>query len=57
MRSMTMRGFDRTRYTLGYYPSVKQPKDKVCELKVLITLEAQKREGRVLVRTKKGYYR
>ena len=47
----------RTRYTLGYYPSVKQPKDKFCELKVLITLEAQKREGRMLVRTKKGYYR
>ena len=38
-------------------PSVKQPKDKFCELKVLITLEAQKREGRMLVRTKKGYYR
>jgi len=47
----------RTRYTLGYYPSVKQPKDKFCELKALITLEAQKREGRMLVRTKKGYYR
>ena len=47
----------RTRYTLGYYPSVKQPKDKFCEIKVQISAEAQKREGRLLVRTKKGYYR
>jgi len=47
----------RTRYTLGYYPSVKQPKGKFCELKVQITAEVQKREGRMLVRTKKGYYR
>jgi VWFA-related protein len=47
----------RTRYTLGYYPSVKQPKDKFCQLKVQIAAEVQKREGRMLVRTKKGYYR
>jgi VWFA-related protein len=47
----------RTRYTLGYYPSVNQPKDKFCELKVQISPEAQKREGTVIVRTKKGYYR
>jgi VWFA-related protein len=47
----------RTRYTVGYYPSVKQPKGKFCEIKVQITTEAQKREGRMLVRTKKGYYR
>ncbi|HEX8815452.1 MAG TPA: VWA domain-containing protein [Terriglobales bacterium] len=47
----------RNRYTLGYYPSVKQPKDRFCELKVLIAPEAQKREGELLARTKKGYYR
>jgi VWFA-related protein len=47
----------RTRYTLGYYPSVKQPKGKFCELKVQIAAEVQKHEGRMLVRTKKGYYR
>jgi len=47
----------RTRYTLGYYPSVKQPKGKFCELKVQTTAGTQKREGRLLVRTKKGYYR
>jgi VWFA-related protein len=47
----------RTRYTLGYYPSVKQPRGKFCELKVLIAGGAQKREGRMVVRAKKGYYR
>jgi VWFA-related protein len=47
----------RTRYTLGYYPSVKQPKGKFCELKVQIAADTEKREGRLLVRTKKGYYR
>jgi Ca-activated chloride channel family protein len=47
----------RTRYTLGYYPSVKQPKDKFCEIKVKITPEAEKHEGQLVVRTKRGYYR
>jgi Ca-activated chloride channel family protein len=47
----------RSRYTLGYYPSVKQPKDKFCEIKLQIRAETQNREGRMLVRTKKGYYR
>ena len=47
----------RSRYTLGYYPSVKQPKGKFCEIKLLIRAETQKREGRLLVRTKQGYYR
>jgi VWFA-related protein len=47
----------RTRYTLGYYPSAKQPKGKFCQIKIRITAETQKREGRLLVRTKQGYYR
>lgn len=47
----------RSRYTLGYYPSAKQPKGKFCEIKVQISAETEKREGRMLVRTKKGYYR
>lgn len=47
----------RTRYTLGYYPSVKQPKGKFCEVKIRVREELQKREGRLLVRTKQGYYR
>jgi hypothetical protein len=47
----------RTRYTLGYYPSVNQPKGKFCEIKHQIRAETQKREGRMVVRTKKGYYR
>jgi VWFA-related protein len=47
----------RTRYTIGYYPSTHQPKDKFCEIKVQIRAEVAKREGQLLVRTKKGYYR
>jgi hypothetical protein len=47
----------RSRYTLGYYPSVKQPKGKFCEIKLRIRAETEKREGRMLVRTKQGYYR
>jgi VWFA-related protein len=47
----------RSRYTLGYYPSVKQPKGKFCALKVQIVPDAQKREGQLVVKTKLGYYR
>ena len=47
----------RTRYTLGYYPSIKQPKGKFCEITLRIRSETKKREGRLLIRTKKGYYR
>ena len=47
----------RTRYTLGYYPSVKQPKGKFCEIKLQINPETEKREGKMSVRTKRGYYR
>jgi VWFA-related protein len=47
----------RTRYTLGYYPSVKQPKDKFCEIKLRIKPETERRLGKMIARTKKGYYR
>jgi VWFA-related protein len=47
----------RSRYTLGYYPSVKQPKGKFCEINVQVRSEARKREGPLMVRMKKGYYR
>lgn len=47
----------RTRYTLGYYPSVEQPKGKFCEIRLRIRPEAEKREGPMIVRTKTGYYR
>lgn len=44
----------RTRCTIGYYPSVKQPKGKFCEIKLQVRAETEKREGQLLVRTKKG---
>lgn len=47
----------RTRYTIGYYPSTTQPKDKFCTIKIQIRKEAEKHTGRLLVRTKQGYYR
>jgi VWFA-related protein len=47
----------RTRYTLSYHPSVKQPKGKFCEIKVQVKAETQKSEGSLVVRAKKGYYR
>jgi VWFA-related protein len=47
----------RTRYTLGYYPSAKQPKGKFCKIRLRTSVEVQKREGPLLVRTKQGYYR
>jgi len=47
----------RSRYTLGYYPSVKQPKGKFREINVQVRSGARKREGPLVVRTKKGYYR
>jgi VWFA-related protein len=47
----------RTRYTIGYYPSLKEAKGKFCEIKLKIAGDAEKREGKLLVRTKKGYYR
>jgi hypothetical protein len=47
----------RTRFTLGYYPSVQQPKGKFCKIKLRIRPETEKREGRMIVRTKQGYYR
>jgi len=33
----------RSRYTLGYYPSVKQPKGKFCEINVQVRSGARKR--------------
>lgn len=47
----------RTRYTIAYYPSVQQPKGKFCAIKIRIAPQVEKREGKLLVRTKTGYYR
>lgn len=47
----------RTRYTIGYHPSVNQPEGKFCEIKIQIWKQTEKRTGPLLVRTKQGYYR
>jgi VWFA-related protein len=47
----------RSRYTIGYYPSVRQPKGKFCEIRLQVKPEAVRREGKLIVRTKQGYFR
>jgi len=47
----------RTRYTVGYYPSVKRPKGTFCRTRIEAGTETGKRDSRLIVRTKKGYYR
>ncbi|HYL73456.1 MAG TPA: VWA domain-containing protein [Bryobacteraceae bacterium] len=47
----------RTRYSLGYRPSAGQPPGKFCEIKLKVTPEVERREGKALVKAKRGYYR
>jgi hypothetical protein len=47
----------RTRYSLGYAPSRKKPPGTFCKIRVAMNPEVEKREGRLLVRAKQGYYR
>ena len=47
----------RTRYTLGYYPSVRKETGTFCHIRLDVTSAAKKREGQLVVRTKTGYYR
>jgi len=47
----------RTRYSLGYRASGDQPPGKFCEIKLNVSREVVKREGQVVVKAKRGYYR
>jgi VWFA-related protein len=47
----------RTRYSLGYRPSVEQPIGKFCKLKLTVTPGIEQREGKVMVKARAGYYR
>lgn len=47
----------RTRYSLGYRPSVEQPAGKFCHIKLLVTPGVERREGKVLVKARAGYVR
>jgi VWFA-related protein len=47
----------RTRYSLGYRPPAEQPAAKFCEIKLRVSREVEKREGQVVVKAKRGYYR
>ena len=47
----------RTRYALGYRPMADSQTGKFREIKLEISPEVQKREGKVIIETRKGYYR
>ncbi len=47
----------RTRYSLGYTPSVKKPAGTFCQIRLQVSPDVEKREGHLIVRTKQGYYR
>jgi VWFA-related protein len=47
----------RTRYSFGYRPSVEQPTGKFCKIKLTVVPKVEKREGKLVVRTRAGYYR
>jgi VWFA-related protein len=47
----------RTRYSLGYRASADQPPGKFCEIKLNVSRDVVKREGQVVVKAKRGYYR
>jgi len=47
----------RTRYTFGYRPSRAQPPGTFCKIKLKMAPSIEKREGKVAIRTRSGYYR
>lgn len=47
----------RTRYSFGYRPSVEQPQGRFCKIKLALAPKVEKREGKLAIRTRAGYYR
>jgi VWFA-related protein len=47
----------RMRYSLGYHPSVVQPKGKFCSIKVRLAPEVRRSQKDLVVEAKQGYYR
>jgi len=47
----------RTRYALGYHPAADNQKGKFREIRLEISPEVLKREGKLIIETRKGYYR
>jgi VWFA-related protein len=50
-------GAIRTRYTLAYAPNVNRPDGHFCTIKLKLTSGLEKREGKLVIRAKRGYYR
>jgi VWFA-related protein len=47
----------RNRYTLGYHSSNSNPDGQFYQLKLKVTPETEQREGKLIVRTRHGFYR
>jgi VWFA-related protein len=47
----------RSRYSIGYKPSVEKPAGQFCHIELRPSRDAEKRLGRMLIRTRNGYYR
>ena len=47
----------RTRYAIGYHPAADDQHGRFHEIRLEITPEVQKREGKLIVETRRGYYR
>ena len=47
----------RTRYALGYHPAGTQASGRFHEIRLQLSPEIEKREGKLIVRTRHGYYR
>ncbi len=47
----------RSRYTLGYHPFSSNQPGQFYQLRLKMTPEAEQREGKLLVQTRRGFYR
>lgn len=47
----------RTRYALGYHPQADHDQGRFREIRLEVSPEVQNREGKLIVETKRGYYR
>lgn len=47
----------RTRYALGYHPTPRDQQGRFHEIRLEVSREVQNREGKLIVETKKGYFR
>ena len=47
----------RTRYAIGYHPFMDDQPGRFREIRLEVAPEVQKREGKLIIETRRGYYR